>query len=91
MQYGEMSGSSLKRLMGMLFENMQQIRFLDIGSGSGRPTLHAALDYGDIVASSAGIEIGVNRLSVSLEILDYIRQKLNIALSHVSYILVCPC
>ena len=84
--YGEMSRVSLSKIFNVLFDSLTNIRFLDIGSGSGRPTLHAAFEFADILSISSGIEIGFHRFIVSLDILDHVRETLKLPLSHVNYL-----
>jgi hypothetical protein len=59
--YGEMSRKSLSECLGLLVQGKKVARFLDIGSGAGRPTLHAACGFAHVFDKADGVEIGFSR------------------------------
>lgn len=65
--YGEITRKSFQRVIDFLKDNCEftsQSKFIDIGSGLGKPNFHAAVDPG--VAVSYGVELEVLRWHLSL-------------------------
>jgi hypothetical protein len=78
--YGENTECSMQRLfnrLGEIAEFSQQSRFLDVGSGRGKPSLHAMVFPG--VEFSAGVEVEFNRYLVSLAGLKAVLSSSNVA------------
>jgi hypothetical protein len=64
---------------------------VDVVAGAGRPTMHAALGFAHCIAKSDGIELGFHRFVTSLEILDHVRERMQLPLTHINYLQVRFC
>ena len=69
--YGELTQNSMQKMINLMVEHTglsRSSRFLDVGSGLGKPNLHVAQHPG--VAFSCGVECELNRWKLGMVCLD---------------------
>lgn len=69
--YGELTQGSMQKMVNLMRQHTQfdhQSRFIDVGSGIGKPNLHVTQDPG--VAFSCGIEMELDRYRLGLKCLQ---------------------
>jgi Histone methylation protein DOT1 len=74
--YGELTQGSMQKMVNLMQQYTcfdQTSRFIDVGSGIGKPSLHVAQDPG--VALSCGIEMELDRWRLSLKSLQAMLQE----------------
>lgn len=71
--YGELTMGSMQKMVNLMQKHTQldtTSRFIDVGSGIGKPNLHVAQDPG--VAFSCGIEMELDRWRLGLKCLQFV-------------------
>jgi len=74
--YGELTMGSMQKMVELMKQHTQfdsKSRFLDVGSGIGKPNLHVTQDPG--VAFSCGIEMELDRYRLGLKCLQRVLQE----------------
>ena len=76
--YGELSMNQMHRIINAMKQHAclnKTSKFIDVGSGTGKPNLHVAQDPG--VAVSFGIECEISRWMLGMSALDELLKKKN--------------
>ncbi|CAB9514414.1 Histone methylation protein DOT1 [Seminavis robusta] len=74
--YGELTQGSMQKMVNLMKQHTQldkTSRFIDVGSGIGKPNLHVTQDPG--VAFSCGIEMELDRYRLGLKCLQRVLQE----------------